>query len=273
MTGVVFDIKEFSIHDGPGPRVTVFLKGCPLHCLWCHNPEGLSREPQLLWKESLCNGCGRCRVLCDHPDCLGMARCRHQCTAGALTRSGTYWETENLARKLRSYEKMLSAMGGGITLSGGEPLYQPEFAISLLRGLSRMHRAIQTCGYTSEAVFSEMLEHTEYVMLDIKLADPIAHQKYTGVDNGPILKNLQLLQQSGKPHLLRTPLIPGITDTAENLAAIAALAEDSPVELLQYNPFAPAKYAQLGMEFPLGEPGKANALDLSMFQNVKVSEL
>ena len=273
MTGTIFDIKEFSIHDGPGPRVTVFLKGCPLRCKWCHNPEGLRREPQLLWKESLCIGCGRCRIPCDHPDCQGLDRCLHQCAKGALTLSGVQWEAADLAKKLRSFESMLASMGGGITLSGGEPLYQPDFAVELLERLSGMHRAIQTSGYASAQVFQQMLDHTDYVMMDVKLADPLLHQTYTGVDNKPILGNLKRLQESGKPHLLRTPLIPGITDTPENLAAIAKLAGDSPVELLSYNPFAGAKYAQVGMDFPLGEPGQANPVELSLFQNVKLSQI
>lgn len=273
MTGTVFDIKEFSIHDGPGPRVTVFLKGCPLRCLWCHNPEGLRREPQLLWKESLCVQCGRCRTPCDHPDCKGLDRCRHQCTAGALTLAGSTWDVQSLAKKLRGYERMLSSMGGGITLSGGEPLYQPEFTAALLEALSGMHRAVQTSGYASESVFRRVLERTEYVMMDVKLADPGQHLRYTGVDNAPILRNLRILQESGKPHLLRTPLIPGITDTEENLKAIAQLAGDSPVELLSYNPFAGAKYAQLGMDYPLGEPGQADPVDLSLFKNATLSKV
>jgi len=273
MTGIVFDIKEFSIHDGPGPRVTVFLKGCPLRCIWCHNPEGLSREPQLLWKESLCTDCGRCRISCAHPDCQGLDRCRYQCPKGALSLSGVRWEATALAKKLRGYENMLASMGGGITLSGGEPLYQPEFSTELLCSLSGIHRAIQTSGYSSDAVFRQVLAHTDYVMMDIKLADPGLHRTYTGVDNAPILRNLKVLQSSGKPHLLRTPLIPGITDTAENLAAVAALAGDSPVELLSYNPFAGAKYSQLGLSFPLGQPGQANEVDLSVFRNATLSKV
>ena len=272
MTGTIFDIKEFSIHDGPGPRVTVFLKGCPLRCLWCHNPEGLQREPQLLWKESLCVGCGRCRIPCEHPDCQGLDRCRHQCVKGALTLSGANWEVDTLVKKLRGYEPMLHSMGGGITLSGGEPLYQPEFTAALLERLSGMHRAIQTSGFASGSVFRQVLERVEYVMMDLKLADPKLHRKYTGVDNAPILRNLKILQESGKPHLLRTPLIPGVTDTPENLSQIAELAGDSPVELLEYNVFAPAKYAQLGIDFPLGQPETAAPVDLSVFRNAAISK-
>ena len=251
MTGIVFDIKEFSIHDGPGPRVTVFLKGCPLRCRWCHNPEGLSRQPQLLWKQTLCRSCGQCRLPCDHPECAEFDRCYLRCTAGALTVSGVPWEAEALAKKLQGYGSMLRSMGGGITLSGGEPLYQPEFAAELLDNLDGIHRAVQTSGFASEAVFRNVLERVEYVMMDLKLADPHQHRRYTGVDNEPILRNLRILQDSGKPHLLRTPLIPGITDTRENLTAIAELAGNSPVELLAYNRFAPAKYDLLQQDYPL----------------------
>lgn len=273
MTGTVFDIKEFSIHDGPGPRVTVFLKGCPLRCLWCHNPEGLSRAPQLLWKPKLCIGCGQCRVDCGHEECQQTHRCWHRCTTGALTVSGIRWEAQALAQKLRGYGSMLQSMGGGITLSGGEPLYQPEFALELLDGLGDLHKAIETSGYASEAVFRAMLERVDYVLMDVKLADAEAHRQYTGVDNAPILRNLRILQRSGKPHLLRTPLIPGITDTRDNLAAVAALAGDSPVELLEYNRFAPAKYEMLQKTYPLQQLPPPNEPDLSLFQNATLSRL
>lgn len=273
MIGTIFDIKEFSIHDGPGPRVTVFLKGCPLRCLWCHNPEGLSSEPQLLWKQNLCKGCGQCRTVCDHPDCQELDRCYHKCVSGALTVSGKRWDAAALVEKLRGYAPMLEGMGGGITLSGGEPLFQPSFALEVLRGLQGMHRAVQTSGYSAESVFCAMLEQVEYVMMDVKVADSDLHRKFTGVDNGPILRNLRILQESGKPHLLRTPLIPGMTDTKENLCAVAELAGESPVELLEYNRFAPAKYEMLQQTYPLQDLPQANPVDLSIFRNAVLSRI
>lgn len=273
MTGVIFDIKEFSVHDGPGPRVTVFLKGCPLRCRWCHNPEGLSREPQLLWKKNRCTGCGLCRTGCDHPDCKPFDRCWRKCTQGALSVSGTVWEVDALAEKLLRYAPMLRSMEGGITLSGGEPLYQPDFAVELLKRLRGIHRAIETSGFASETYFRQALEELDYVLMDVKLADPAAHRQYTGVDNGPILRNLRILQQSGKPHLLRVPLIPGITDTPENLRAIAAFAGDSPVELLEYNRFAPAKYDLLEQEYPLKDLPAPNPVDLTVFRNATLSRI
>ena len=273
MTGTEFDIKELSVHDGPGPRVTVFLKGCPLRCRWCHNPEGLSGEPQLLWKRTLCSGCGQCRTACGHEDCRPFGRCWRRCAQGALSVSGRLWRAEDLAEHLSGYGPMLRSMGGGVTLSGGEPLYQWEFAAELLGRLKGMHRAVETSGYAEEAAFRAVLAETDYVMMDLKLADPALHRRYTGADNGLILQNLRLLQQSGKPHLLRTPLIPGITDTPENLQEIAKLAGASPVELLEYNAFAPAKYALLEREYPLPELPPPRRPDLSAFQNAVLSRL
>ncbi len=273
MTGTVFDIKEFSVHDGPGSRVTVFLKGCPLRCRWCHNPEGLKAEPQIMWKESLCTGCGLCRKPCDHPECRPYGRCLKRCTAGALTVSGRGWEAEELVTRLRRYEDMLRAMDGGITLSGGEPMLQADFAVEVLKGLKGIHRAVQTSGFTDEETFKRVTDNLEYVMMDLKLADPKKHREYTGEDNEQILRNARILKESGIPHLFRIPLIPGITDTEENLRAIAGIAGDSPVELLQYNAFAPAKYHMLNMEYQLTDLPERKEPDISAFKHVTVLRL
>ncbi|MCI8525099.1 MAG: glycyl-radical enzyme activating protein [Oscillospiraceae bacterium] len=273
MTGTIFDIKEFSVHDGPGPRVTVFFKGCPLRCQWCHNPEGLLPAPQLLWKRTLCTGCGACRVPCGHLECQPLGRCCHRCIHGALSLSGRTWELDALAARLLGYGGMLRSMGGGVTLSGGEPLYQWEFAAALLERLRGVHRAIQTSGFAEADAFRAVLAETDYVMMDVKLADPAQHRRYTGVDNAQILRNLRILQESGTPHLLRTPLIPGITDTEENLRAVAALAGESPVELLEYNRFAPAKYGLLEQEFPLPDLPAPNPVDLGWFRDATLSKL
>lgn len=273
MTGTVFDIKEFSVHDGPGSRVTVFLKGCPLRCKWCHNPEGLKREPQLVWKETLCKGCGLCKEPCDHPECRPFGRCMKRCTTGALSAAGRIWEADELVKKLRRYEDMLNAMGGGITLSGGEPMLQADFAIEVLKGIEGVHRAVQTSGYTDGATFRRVIDNLEYVMMDLKIADPAKHKEYTGVDNASIIRNAEILKESGIPHLFRTPLIPGITDTAENLRAIAEIAGDSEVELLEYNAFAPSKYHMVNMEYPLTDLPPKHEPDISAFKHVKISRL
>ena len=263
MTGVVFDIREFTVHDGPGCRVTVFMKGCPLRCQWCHNPEGLSPKPQLMKKVAQCVSCGRCKISCDHPECAQFGVCVHACPKGLLSVSGKEWSAEVLAAHLNQYEPLLK--NGGITFSGGEPLLQGEFVAETARML-KLHRALQTSGYAPEQIFRTVLSEMDYVLMDIKLADPVLHRQYTGVDNVPILRNYEILLASGIEHTIRVPLIPGVTDTEKNLRAIAQLTRNSKVELMRYNPLAGAKYPMLGMEFSFQEQ-PASQVDLEWFEN------
>ena len=266
-TGRVFDIKEFSVNDGPGVRTTVFFKGCPLRCVWCHNPEGLESGRGILVRQRGCLQCGRCRLPCTHPECQGLGRCLHACPAGLVEELGREWTTPELAARLLRDKELFESSGGGVTLSGGEPLLQHEFAVELLRQLP-VHRAIETSGFATEEVFTRVIAEVDYVMMDIKLADPEAHRRYTGVDNAPILRNFEILRQSGKPYLVRVPLIPDITDTPENLAKIATVVGDSPTELLPYNRMAGAKYASVGKTFTdLIKRDVNRPVDLSVFQN------
>lgn len=254
MKGRIFDLKEFSIHDGPGCRVTVFLKGCPLRCQWCHNPEGLSSAPQLLFKKQFCTHCGNCfqsRKHCSHPECAPFDRCLNACPNGCLTLSGQTVTVEELARKLLSYKDFFTMTEGGITVSGGEPLMQSEFVVALAQALPQVHKALQTSGYAPPHIYRSVIDCFDYIMQDIKLADPQLHQHYTGVSNEWILENIAYLKQSGKPFVFRVPMIPGITDTPGNLQAIRALAGTAPIEYLPYNQMAPAKYEMLGMQYPL----------------------
>ncbi len=250
MTGHIFDIKELAVHDGPGLRLTVFLKGCPLRCAWCHNPEGLSPAPQLMVRRSVCTNCGLCRRPCSHPECRPFGRCLHICPNGALSVTGEEIEAGALAEKLR---RRLSFLGGagGVTFSGGEPLMQPAFLHGVMNALGDVPCAVETSGYAPEDVFLGLARRMELVYMDVKLADDAQHRRYTGVSNAPILRNLAALRQSGIPAVIRTPLIPGITDTQENLAAIRALIGDLPWEQLPYNALAGAKYEMLGMAYPL----------------------
>lgn len=270
MQGIIFDIKEFSIHDGPGSRITVFCKGCPLRCRWCHNPEGLDAAPQLSCKQSLCTGCGACRVPCGHAECRPFGRCLHACPNGCLSVAGERVEAAALARRLRESAELLRMLDGGITLSGGEPLMQPDFVCELADHLAGMHLALQTSGYAPPEVYRRVIARFDYIMQDIKLADAAQHRHWTGADNACILQNIDHLKRSGKDFVLRVPLIPDITDTEENLRAIAAIAGDAPVELLRYNPLAGAKYATFGMTYPLPEKTAREADLTAYFRNARM---
>jgi pyruvate formate lyase activating enzyme len=225
-TGIVFDIKEFTVHDGPGIRTTVFMKGCPLACSWCHNPEGQSARPQVI---------------------RGLAGERL---------AGQEYTAEQLAALLNQQVSILSDNEGGITFSGGEPLLQAEFVAEVIDLLDEVHILLDTSGYGSKRSFQKLLERSDLVFFDLKLIDPALHQQYTGFSNDLILDNLKTLGASGMPFVIRVPLVPGVTDTDENLAAIARTVNGLPglirVDLLPYNQAAGSKYQYAGMEFKPG---------------------
>ena len=222
-TGIVFDIKEFAVHDGPGIRTTVFLKGCPLRCSWCHNPEGQSHQPQFI-----------------------------RSPAGERI-AGTIWTPGDLAGRLNRQADILKANEGGVTFSGGEPLLQPDFVAETIDLLDGVHILLDTSGYSSQSDFLRLLDRSDLVYFDLKLIDPGLHLHYTGCSNEPILDNLQLLGESGTPFVIRVPLVPGVTDMDANLEGIAKTIQGFPglrrVDLLPYNRAAGAKYEYLGMQF------------------------
>lgn len=224
MKGVVFDIKEFALNDGPGIRVTVFMKGCPLRCLWCHNPEGMSGTPQLNHK------------------------------TGRLT--GAEFSPEELAAKIRKHVDVFDLSGGGVTFSGGEPSLQADFLFATATLLPGIHKVLDTCGYCEENTFRKLLTVFDLVYFDLKLIEEGNHLKYTGVSNELILKNLRILSESDTPYHIRIPLIPDITDTSENLGNIFRLLQTLPnkplrVDPLPYNILAGGKYEAYGMQYPL----------------------
>ena len=266
MIGTVFDIKEMTVHDGPGSRVTVFLKGCPLRCIWCHNPEGLSAKPELMVKHTGCLKCGLCQKGCNHPECQPFGRCLHACPKGLVSLSGTEYTPEKLAERLKGYERFLNSVGGGVTFSGGEPLMQGDFVYETAKLLPNIHKALQTSGYADSQTFEKVLSLMDYCLFDIKIADSETHKKYTGVTNEKILKNYEILRSSGVEHVVRIPLIPGITDTPENLRAISEIGGEDKVEVMRYNHLAGAKYSMVGREFTLPDL-KSNEVDLSVFKN------
>lgn len=251
MEGIIFDIKEMAVHDGPGIRTTVFLKGCPLKCRWCHNPEGLSSKLQLMFKENKCKHCGLCYKECGHPECKPFGRCVHICPENCLEIAGRSVEAKALAKELKQSAEVLGDTFGGFTFSGGEPLFQPQFLHEIIDELKEYNLCIETSGFASSDIFKSVIDKLDFVIMDIKLADTVKHKEYTGVGNEIILKNFEYLKSSGKPYTVRTPLIPGITDTAENLALIKKIIGDSDYEKLPYNALAGAKYKMLGMNYQL----------------------
>lgn len=252
----VFSIEEFSTFDGPGVRTAVFLKGCPLRCEWCHNPEGQRAESEWVRSPNGCLNCGACvragKRLADGKTELTMASAA-VCPRNLIRLSGTAYEPQELCDKLMKNAEMLTAMGGGVTFSGGEPLLDHKYLIKCLDILGcRVHRAVQTSGYAAERVFAEVLKRVEYVLYDLKLMDGAAFRRYCGADNEIILKNYRTLAKSGVPFVTRVPLIPGVTDTEENLSAIAAFVAENGVryvETLPYNKMAGSKYALAGREY------------------------
>ena len=251
MKGIIFDIKEFSIHDGPGGRTTVFMKGCPLRCRWCHNPEGLSSEIQLMKKHNLCTHCGMCENSCNHEECKLLGACIHACPNGCLSISGKEVDSRELADLLKRDADIFKSLNGGVTVSGGEPLMQADFICDLADNLDGIHKAVQTSGYTDAETYKRVISKFDFIMQDIKLADKEEHIKYTGVSNEKILKNIEWLKNSGKDFVFRVPQIPSITDTTENIDRIYEIAGNHRVELLPYNNLAPVKYEMLGQKYDL----------------------
>lgn len=219
--GIIFSIEEFALNDGPGIRTTVFLKGCPLRCSWCHNPEGLSFTPEVLKSSEGVRVCGE------------------------------LYTTEQLVSKLLRNREFLASTCGGVTFTGGEPLAQPDFLTETLEMLSgKIHTAIETSGYASEDVFQQITALTDLVLFDIKSMDSSIHKQHTGVDNTGILKNLKYLCESGKKFIIRLPLIPQVNDSLAQMTAVLEAINGASalqrVEMLPYHRTAGAKYAMCG---------------------------
>lgn len=251
--GLVFDIEEFALFDGPGIRTAVFLKGCPLRCNWCHNPEGLRLKPDRV-VSNMCVQCGKCRQVCKHPDgCIACGQCAAVCPHGCIRIAGQWWTPEDLANKLLQNADLLKMNGGGITFSGGECSLQTPFILAVKQHLGDLHCAIETCGYAPEDTFRQLIGQMDLVMFDIKHTDPAMHKRYTGVDNTLIRRNLQQLKESGVPFIARVPVIPGVNDSAENLTETArwvmAAKNLIAIELLPYNKAAGGKYRSVGMTY------------------------
>lgn len=277
-SGRIFDIRRFSTHDGMGIRTTVFFKGCPLQCAWCHNPEGISPVPRPLWFAGTCISCGNCvktarnggvsqgeTGICINPQLAeDWDTVMDACPTGALRWDSRTISADELMCEIRRDKPFFAYGGGGVTLSGGDPLMQADFAAEILRRCNAegIHTAVETELHARAEDVQRVLSHAQLIYADLKLFNSEEHEMYTGADNGLILKNLRMLLtgELRKRVVVRTPMIPDITATEENIAKIAhflsTLDPDLRLELLNYNPLAAAKYPLLNREYCFQENPK-----------------
>ena len=268
VTGRVFDVQRFSLHNGPGIRTTVFLKGCPLACAWCHNPEGRAPEPQVARFPARCIACGACGEVCPTgaagdgatgEPCRACGACVEACPSGARELVGRDVAPDELADEAARDRVFFEESGGGVTFSGGEPLAQPEFLLAVLGRLREagIHTAVDTCGHAPPEVLLRVAAAADLILFDVKLIDDGRHLRFTGVSNRTILENFRALGQAHANLWVRVPVIPGVNDDEENLAATARLAAATPgvrrVDLLPYHRAGLTKFGRVGMRPELGE--------------------
>lgn len=277
--GTIFNIQHYTIHDGPGIRTEIFLKGCPLSCKWCGNPEGRSLEPQPGFFSSRCIGndkCGLCKEACGHEDglhfedkltsinrdlCIGCMKCAEVCPADAIKAWGWKMDEGQVMDIIRRDISYYESSGGGVTISGGEPLIQPEFTKAILKCCREegIHTCLESTFCADWRIIEDVIPYADMLITDIKHMDAEIHKKYTGVSNKRILENLSQLSKLDKPIIIRVPVIPGVNDDKENMEATAdfILSQmDGHVEQLQLLPFmrlGEEKYRSLGMDYPMKE--------------------
>ncbi len=266
VSGIIFDIKKFAVHDGPGIRTTVFLKGCPMRCWWCHNPEGLYTDPDIFYYENRCMGCGDCIKVCsidaisegiiiDREKCTNCGECVEICPTTALRTTGRTLYHQEVIEEVRRYSVFYERSDGGVTFSGGEPFMQPGFLKALLEGCREedIHTAIDTSGYVKKSVFESMLNLTDLYLYDIKLIDDKSHKKYTGRSNLYPLQNLKILYDNGRSEdvVVRFPVIPSITDTESNLEEVSSLLSEMDIEVINLLAYhnVEEKYIMMGEDY------------------------
>jgi len=293
LTGVIFNVQRHSTEDGPGIRTTVFLKGCPMRCPWCHNPEGMSPPPELVWYALRCIGDRDCLAACprdaltltpqgmviDREACDACGKCEEACPAAALEVIGKARTLEDVASEALRDRVFYEKSGGGVTLSGGEPGMQLLFSLALMASLKQegIHVAVDTCGSLLPERFRALVDPADLVLYDLKIMDHALHKEYTGVDLARVLANVEWLAETGKPLWVRTPVIPGYTDTEENIRAIARfIAEKLPnaerYDLLAFNNTCEAKYGRLGKPYSLAGAGLLREEQMSRLHAAALEE-
>lgn len=280
-SGTIFDIKKYAINDGPGIRTVVFFQGCPLNCWWCHNPEGISPQPRLMYRLNRCTLCGTCVTVCpqnaihmngmastDRSKCDDCGICCDICYNNAREMTGRVMTVSQVMAEIERDVPFYDQSGGGVTFSGGEPLFQSRFLRELLLACRAhdIHTTVDTSGYASWETLESVREYVNLFLYDLKLINDDRHIHYTGVSNRLILRNLQRLSQSGHSILVRIPLIPGVNDDEDNLRQSGSFLSTLPrilgVELISYHHLATAKYEALGLSFPLSETLSPNAEEM-----------
>lgn len=271
MTGTIFNIQKFCINDGPGIRTTVFVKGCPLNCLWCHNPESKSTKPEIFYDVRKCIGCGRCAAACPfgcheiaaeghvfhRENCIQCGKCAESCYADALEKVGYEIAVEDAMEEIMKDEIFYKNSGGGMTISGGEPMAQFDFTYALMTEAKEkgLHTCMETCGFAPSSHYKKIAPLVDIFLFDYKLTDSQLHKKYTGVPNDTIRKNLLLLDSLGAASVLRCPIIPTVNDTPEHLLGIAETANSLKhileVNIEPYHPLGSGKSTMLGKDYPL----------------------
>ena len=286
MTGTVFDMQRFSLHDGPGIRTIVFLKGCPLHCRWCSNPESQNNSPIVMYKKSDCFKCGRCISVCkvgaisfdnethiDREKCTGCGECTNVCPSGALVLKGKTMTIQQAIKELKKDATIFRRSNGGVTLSGGEPLVQHEFASQLLLACKSQgwSTAIETTGFGSSEAIEKVIPYVDTVLLDIKRIDPYTHKKFTGISNEVILKNAKRISQITKT-VVRVPIIPGFNYSYKDIEDIAKFVKTlnnvDTIHLLPYHTFGENKYDLLGIEYTLDGLKRLSKEDLNEHKKI-----
>lgn len=286
-TGVVFNIQKFSVNDGPGIRTVVFLKGCPLRCRWCSNPESQLCRVQILWDQKKCLGCGHCAAVCPHEAikladgvvlidsnaCAGCRKCVPECPGHALKAEGERKSVEEVMRVVMQDLPFYEESGGGITLSGGEMLAQPDFAAELLRAAKEegLNTCCETTGFAPKETFLKVIQNIDYLLFDMKHWDPVRHREGTGVTNDLPLQNMKLAIELGKEVLPRIPVIPGYNDSLEDAEGLALRLQEvgaDRCQLLPFHQFGENKYHMLGRKYEYEDTPALHREDLQEYLQI-----